>query len=549
MILDIDKYVVKTFEETKFKRDKRFLAVELWIVSDGENRNRSFFTYDSLVKAVEKFKMVSLSAKYEKHKDDFKGHEVVYRGQDEDGWAEYDYIEQPIGFIPDTANVRIVEDGGKNWLVADAVVWAERNRKIAKLLEKRKINKISMEVIADEMETIDGIDIINDFTPLTVTFLGQDRMTGIANAKSILKEEFSVFNEKLMLAFEQEPEYGTGNRISLDLKKSSVSFDEWGDVDKDELRKNILAAENYEQLVRACYMLIEEGWEDSPSTKLGYPVCQLKGGKLVYNRYGVASARGFLERNKNEDYYNKVNSRLVKVEKKIGVWREYGNISFEGGGVLSEKIRAILAEQFGNDLISVGENFVCFAKKDDDGLKFVSKKFQIEPVEKEGEDEIEDENLLMEEDECEANLAFEVDGVSVEANEIKNYIAKMFGQIAELNTQLEAVTAEKETLRADFESMKTKVDEMETKNKEYEALQFALELNEVVEKYSAKLGEKSADWFEKAKSYESVDALEKDILVFIVNETVPQETFKGNVSNTKKPTGYNAWDILRENAK
>jgi hypothetical protein len=564
MILKTVKCIIKHFEDTSYKRDKRFLPVELWIVSEGENPNKSNFLAESLDSAVQKFRNISLSAKYEKAKKDFLGHEVLFKGVDEDGWGKYEYIETPIGLIPESGNPRISisEEDGKRWIVADAIIWSERNRDIESLLLKNKINNISMEIVVDDYYDENGVQVIKDFTPLSVTFLGQDRKTGIRGAKSIVKEDFDNFSQSLMLAFESEPEYGYGDRIKIDLKKTSVSDTDWGDVDKTELRNQILAAENYEQLVEKCYMLIEDGWQDAPSEKLGYPVCQIISGKLVYNRKAVSSVRGFLERNKDEPYYPAVNARLIKVEKKIGVWKEFDNIKFEGGAdLLNEKIMAFFSEQFGDNLISVNDNFVSYAKIEDGVMKFFAKKYAVEPCE-DAEDE---ETLLMEEDEKELDIRFALSEVTEDGSETVSYmesdgfnkvVSKVFeektakeNELNEKNIQFEEVKAELDTTKAELEKEKAEKEEFACKNEKYEKEKLNAELSKVVKTYEEKLGkEGTAEWTEKIVHYEDTEKLEKDILYHIVKngsfEDVSYKIPVGKKQETKAKNG--CWDIIEK---
>ena len=70
--------------------------------------------------------------------------------------------------------------------------------------------------------------------------------------------------------------------IQFENKSYSINTTElketpWGDVDKTELRNKIMEASNKSELVKACYMLVEDGWEDAPSEHLKYPVMCFEG--------------------------------------------------------------------------------------------------------------------------------------------------------------------------------------------------------------------------------------------------------------------------------
>ena len=111
---------------------------------------------------------------------------------------------------------------------------------------------------------------------------------------------------------------GKGEAISVDKSKESVSDSAWGSVDKTALRNKILEASNYKSLVNDCYLLVEAGWEDSPSSKLKYPVMQISGGKLVYNRGGVIAA---LQRAVAQNETSVV-SKAKGLESKLGLTQE-----------------------------------------------------------------------------------------------------------------------------------------------------------------------------------------------------------------------------------
>lgn len=110
-------------------------------------------------------------------------------------------------------------------------------------------------------------------------------------------------------------EYGKGEKIEIDKTPEAMSDTAWGNVDKIDLRNKVLDAENYKELVRDVYLVVEDGWEDAPSEHLKYPVMQIKAGKAVYNRYGLASALSYAEGEKDEDVVKKVH----EIYKDLGI--------------------------------------------------------------------------------------------------------------------------------------------------------------------------------------------------------------------------------------
>ncbi len=110
-------------------------------------------------------------------------------------------------------------------------------------------------------------------------------------------------------------EYGTGAKIEIDRSKDALSDDEWGAINKTDLRNKVLDAENYKELVKAVYLLVMDGWEDAPSEKLKYPVMQIKSGKAVYNRNALASALGYAKANNETEVVGKV----MELYKELGI--------------------------------------------------------------------------------------------------------------------------------------------------------------------------------------------------------------------------------------
>ena len=107
-------------------------------------------------------------------------------------------------------------------------------------------------------------------------------------------------------------EWGTGDAIEVD--KKSLSSTSWGSVNKSELMSKILKASNYKSLVKDVYMLVEAGWEDAPSEHLKYPVMQISGNKLVYNKGGLSSALGYANKENESGVVSKVESIQNKLD-------------------------------------------------------------------------------------------------------------------------------------------------------------------------------------------------------------------------------------------
>lgn len=121
------------------------------------------------------------------------------------------------------------------------------------------------------------------------------------------------FSAKDIAVFAKK-DYGKGEAVEIDKSKEAMSETSWGSVNKTELRKKVLNAKNYKSLVKDVYAIVEDGWEDAPSSKLKYPIMEIKDGKAVYNRYGLASALAYAQANNEEAVVTKVKSLYKKLD-------------------------------------------------------------------------------------------------------------------------------------------------------------------------------------------------------------------------------------------
>lgn len=131
--------------------------------------------------------------------------------------------------------------------------------------------------------------------------------------KADIKYDYTLTHEKHEV-FLSKKEWGTGDSITIDKSSDSVSGEAWSKVNKTELRNTILKAKNYKTLVKSVYLLVEEGWEESPSSKLKYPVMQIKDGKAVYNANGLLSAQQY-----GEKYDRDIANKAKRLRKKLGL--------------------------------------------------------------------------------------------------------------------------------------------------------------------------------------------------------------------------------------
>lgn len=155
----------------------------------------------------------------------------------------------------------------------------------------------------------------------------------------------------------------------IDKSKEAMSDTPWGDIDKTELRNKIMEASNRDSLVKAVYMLVQDGWQDAPSERLKYPVMQIKGDSVVYNRDGLASALGYAKKENETEVINKVEA----IYKKLGLGKEDDaemaenttNFEIEGRKAWAEVIKKVQDhEGKGVYVDSVEKDHIIYTKND-----------------------------------------------------------------------------------------------------------------------------------------------------------------------------------------
>lgn len=373
-----------------------FLKLKLYMISDGVNRNQSEFLRESFESGIETIRNKPILAYYNPKLKDVEEHNSRL-GVDEHLDIFYDYQyesgERPVGVIPESADIYIEHKEGRDWIVVDgAVIWTEYNKQLVDLLKKQLHKKISVEV--DFLDWIDdnGIMRVKSWKFLGVTILGkypdgtmvEEGIEGahLKLAEYVETEKFKRFVASMNSAlngnktdilslyglaesrknetFLAKDEWGTGEEIKIDKSKDAVSDSSWGDVSKSELRNKVLKAKNYKTLVKAVYLLVEDGWEESPSSHLKYPVMEIKSGKAVYNSNGLLSAQQY-----GEKYDKSIAKKAERIRKSLGL------IGEEKRDKMSKFVT--MAKENGFSFVGNCEGSLLFVKEAEEGCQDIEK--------------------------------------------------------------------------------------------------------------------------------------------------------------------------------
>ena len=231
--------------------------------------------------------------------------------------------EQIYGYFPMEQNIEFVKDETDDVLkaYAYAVVSKRYSKEFNGIFEFDNLRNSSVEMMVDyaddEEDTVVGFDI-EALTCLGKTVNGSCPDADIRMIRFSEKEAETFFkknNSSNLIRFVQErKESMAGKTYTIDKSKESMSTKPWGEIDKTDLRNKIMEASNKEALVKACYMVVEDGWEEAPSEHLKYPVMCFEGNKLVYNRYGLSSALAYAKQEDEKSVIDKIEAIYKKLD-------------------------------------------------------------------------------------------------------------------------------------------------------------------------------------------------------------------------------------------
>ena len=238
-----------------------------------------------------------------------------FMGLDAEG---HDPQEHIVGFFPKDQEIEFVEDEeGYVRAYATAVISKIYAKDYCKMFDVDNERAVSIEMTCNTENGKDMDDKVLSFTIVGVTTLGKAVRPSIpesdvsfvrfSQAKAIAYfSELNEHNLTPLKKFAKERIASMAKTYKIDKSKEATSDKAWGEVDKTAMRNKIMEAENKTTLVKAVYMLVEDGWEEAPSEHLKYPVMELKGDTFVYNRDGLASALGYAKKENETAVVNKI---------------------------------------------------------------------------------------------------------------------------------------------------------------------------------------------------------------------------------------------------
>lgn len=234
----------------------------------------------------------------------------------------HDKKEQIYGYFPMEQEIEFVEENDILKAYAYAVVSKRYSKEFNGIFEFDNLRNGSVEMTVsysdpEDENSVDGFDI-ECLTCLGKTINGSCPDANLTMVRFSEKDAETFFKRnnitKLAKFVQERKEQMAEKTYKIDKSKEAMSTKNWGDIDKVELRNKIMEASNKDALVKACYMIVEDGWKEAPSEHLKYPVMCFEGDVLVYNRYGLASALAYAKQEEETSVINKVKAIYKKLD-------------------------------------------------------------------------------------------------------------------------------------------------------------------------------------------------------------------------------------------
>lgn len=231
--------------------------------------------------------------------------------------------ESIYGYFPMEQEIQFVQDDdGIVKAYAYAVISKRYSKEFNGIFEYQNLRDSSVEMTVTCED--DNEDVVLSFDIYGLTCLGKtvngscpDADIKLVRFEEKIAEKYFKKHDSLSTLkefVEERKQQMAEKSYKIDKTKEGLSTKPWGDVDKTELRNKIMEASNRSVLVKACYMLVEDGWEDAPSEHLKYPVMCFEGNKLVYNRYGLSSALAYAKQENETSVINKIEAIYKKLD-------------------------------------------------------------------------------------------------------------------------------------------------------------------------------------------------------------------------------------------
>lgn len=246
------------FEATDVSKNG-LLPVKLQACHTGVNRNKSNISIESMTAALPSFSNRPILGYIHQLDDgtwDFYAHNAEI-SEDKDGKTEVEYLEVPVGIIPESCNAKIVYDElkEKNYVNVNGYIFEEYS-KAAEILRAKGTSKVSVELAIEDMSWNLDEDCLNidSFYFMGITILGRDE-------EGTIVEEGMAGSNITLGSFSQEENSFIPNDLQLKmvetLTKLNDALDRFNNTNDSDKKGGCDTMDKFNELLEL-YGLTEE---------------------------------------------------------------------------------------------------------------------------------------------------------------------------------------------------------------------------------------------------------------------------------------------------
>ena len=227
------------FSETQ--KNSNLMKVKIVVMHEGENRNGSAFSMQSIELARESLKNVPILGYILRSDDgealDFDEHNMAIKlveGKDGYELKEF-YEEQIIGIIPETNDYHYEMIDGVNHVCCTGYIFKSYSNGGAELIEECDCKGVSMEIAVEEGDFVNKVYHINKYQYQAVTILGDHVPQGMNGTCSIKKFSFDSNAKQTIENINEEIQKINHGKEDFTMDNNTVEFEEKKKVDDVEV--------------------------------------------------------------------------------------------------------------------------------------------------------------------------------------------------------------------------------------------------------------------------------------------------------------------------
>ena len=138
--------------ETTYDATQGLMPVRLQACHTELNRNNSYISEETMLEALPSLKnrpILGNIIELDNGEFDFHSHDMVIDSEND----EVEYIEKPIGIVPESCNAHLEydEDKDKTYVIVDGLIFEDYGNKASKIIQDKKTVKVSVELCIEEM--------------------------------------------------------------------------------------------------------------------------------------------------------------------------------------------------------------------------------------------------------------------------------------------------------------------------------------------------------------------------------------------------------------